>query len=174
MPVRSCVESFHELGTNVVDDHARHPPQAAAPDNCVLIPMRFSRTLAIVFGILTPLAETIRRWHTWNHDLPALIDDYIVGILLLLGAWAAGRDPIRGRQLLAGAWGFVCGIGYGSVIGQLQHLRSGVPDPGPLPSIAVLWIKLIGWSLAILAFLITTQPWRCFRSPTVTPSPANS
>lgn len=39
----------------------------------------FSRYLAIVIGIVTPLAETIRRWSTWREDPPSLFDDYILG-----------------------------------------------------------------------------------------------
>lgn len=40
--------------------------------------MRFSRYLAIVLGICTPLAETIRRWSTWRNAPPSLFDDYIL------------------------------------------------------------------------------------------------
>jgi len=28
--------------------------------------MRFSRILAVVLGILVPIAETVRRWSTWQ------------------------------------------------------------------------------------------------------------
>ena len=38
----------------------------------------FSRYLALVLGIVTPVAETIRRWSTWRSDPPALVDDYIL------------------------------------------------------------------------------------------------
>src|SRR4051794_28824356 len=36
--------------------------------------MRFSRALAIAFGLLAPLAETVRRWHTWREYPPAIAD----------------------------------------------------------------------------------------------------
>jgi len=63
-----------------------------------------SRYLAIVLGILTPLAETVRRWSTWRENPPALFDDYILGAFLLFGAWRAGKDASRGRPFLAAAW----------------------------------------------------------------------
>jgi hypothetical protein len=37
----------------------------------------FSRRLALVMGVLLPIAETIRRWGTWGY-LPSLLDDYLV------------------------------------------------------------------------------------------------
>ena len=56
-----------------------------------------SRYLAFVIGVLTPLAETIRRWSTWRENPPALFDDYILGGLLLYGAWRVTRDARSGR-----------------------------------------------------------------------------
>lgn len=67
----------------------------------------FSRYLAIVLGILTPLAETIRRWGTWRENPPALFDDYILGAFLLYGAWRVGKDPRSGQRFLAAAWAFL-------------------------------------------------------------------
>ncbi|MEO6655237.1 MAG: hypothetical protein ABIO36_04075 [Pyrinomonadaceae bacterium] len=79
----------------------------------------FSRKLAIVLGIITPLLETVRRWHTWQENPPAFFDDYILGGLLLYGAWRVGRDPRTGQKFLAAAWGFMCGMAYQSFFGQL-------------------------------------------------------
>jgi hypothetical protein len=45
--------------------------------------MRFSRTLAWIFGVGTPLVETIRRWGTWLDYPPATLDDYLLGALLI-------------------------------------------------------------------------------------------
>ena len=49
----------------------------------------FSRYLAIVLGILTPLGETIRRWHTWQENPPAFFDDYIIWVAVIKGAGLA-------------------------------------------------------------------------------------
>ena len=113
--------------------------------------LNFSRHLAIVLGILTPLAETVRRWSTWRNDPPALFDDYILGTFLLYGAWRVGKDAKSGQRFLAAAWAFTCGMAYLSFFGQLQRLRLGEVDPAPIASEWVAVIKGIGLVLAVLA-----------------------
>jgi len=54
--------------------------------------MQFSKWLAIVGGVLAPALETIRRWSTWKQSPANLFDDYIMGALLLYGAWRVGKD----------------------------------------------------------------------------------
>jgi len=85
--------------------------------------IQFSRRLAIVGGILAPLAETIRRWSTWQQSPAALFDDYIIGAFLLYAAWRTGKDIRNGQRFLAAAWGFACGLGYASFFSQLDSLR---------------------------------------------------
>jgi hypothetical protein len=65
--------------------------------------MRFSRILAVVLGVLVPIAETVRRWSTWQEAPLALFDDYILAALVLYGAWLVGRDFHRGQCFLAAA-----------------------------------------------------------------------
>ncbi len=112
----------------------------------------FSRRLAYVLGILTPLAETIRRWHQLGqlHYLPFWLDDYILGAFLLYGAWRTGRDARSGQPFLAAAWGFTCGMAYASFFFQLDHLHD---DPAPISGSWVLAIKGVGFALAILALV---------------------
>lgn len=117
--------------------------------------VKFSRTLAILFGFLAPLAETIRRWNSWRDFPPALFDDYIMGALLLAGAWLTARNFRRGQRLLAAAWGFTCGLGYYSFFEQLRRYQLGDVDPAPIPSSWVLGIKGVGVLLAIAALLAT-------------------
>src|SRR5262249_10185943 len=102
-----------------------------------------------------PVAETVRRWSTWQEDPPALFDDYILGVLLLYGAWRVGRDARRGQCFLAAAWGFFCGLAYGGFFGQLYRLRHGEADPAPIPSEWVAVIKGVGFALGIMALLLT-------------------
>src|SRR5215510_2774118 len=113
----------------------------------------FSRRLAIIFGILTPLAETVRRWRQLGQlsVWPFWLDDYIIGALLLYGAWRTGKDIRSGRRFLAAAWGFTCGMAYSSFFAQLERLNE--PDPAPIPSIWVAAIKGVGFALAILALV---------------------
>lgn len=119
--------------------------------------MKFSRALAIIFGILAPLLETARRWGTWREHPPALFDDYILGALLLAGAWLVGRRFYAGQRLLAAAWGFTCGLGYYSFFEQLRRYRLDEIDPAPIPSSAVLIIKGAAVLLAIVALVFTLR-----------------
>src|SRR6185295_5431281 len=119
--------------------------------------MNFSRRLAIVFGIVTPLAETLRRWHQLS-DLsiwPCWLDDFVLGVLLLYGAWRVGKDVRKGRPFLAAGWGFTCGMAYGSFFTQLNHLHE--PDPAPIPSVWVAVIKGVGLVLATVALIVTLR-----------------
>ncbi len=122
--------------------------------------MKFSRTLAIIFGFLAPIAETVRRWNSWREFPPALFDDYVMGALLLAGAWLVGRNFDQGQRLLAAAWGFTCGLGYYSFFEQLRRNQLGEIDPAPIPSAWVLAIKGVGVVLAIAALLATLQAKR--------------
>ena len=117
--------------------------------------MFFSRTLAVIFGLLAPIAETVRRWHTWRENPPALFDDYLMGAFLLFGSWAAFRRWHSGQRLLAAAWGFTCGLGYYSFFEQVRRYRIGEIDPAPIPSGAVVAIKGIGVLLAAAALVAT-------------------
>ena len=117
----------------------------------------FSRYLAVVLGIVTPVAETIRRWSTWRDNPPALFDDYILGAFLLYGAWRVGRDARTGQRFLAAGFAFMCGMAYYSFFGQLHNLRTGVPDPAPISSTWVAVVKGIGLALAILGLALSLR-----------------
>ena len=118
--------------------------------------LELSRRLAYVFGVLTPVAETIRRWGTWWEEPPAFVDDILLGALLVAGAWVT-RDPrsARSRALLAAAWGFACGMAYGSVTSHWFAMRSGQADPAPIPTECVFAIKLIGGAIFVVASILT-------------------
>jgi hypothetical protein len=120
--------------------------------------IQFSRNLAITGGVLVPLLETIRRWHTWQESLPNLFDDYIMGAFLLFGAWKVGKDVNNGQRYLSAAWAFACGLGYYSFFGQLNSLRLGEQDPAPISSEWILLIKGIAVALAIIALVISLRP----------------
>ena len=117
-----------------------------------------SRYLAIVLGILTPLAETVRRWSTWRENPPALFDDYILGAFLLFGAWRAGKDASRGRPFLAAAWAFLCGMAYNSFFDQLHRNGLGIADPAPISSGWVAAIKGIGLGIGVVCLILSLWP----------------
>jgi hypothetical protein len=117
----------------------------------------FSRYLALVLGIVTPVAETIRRWNTWQADPPALFDDYILGAFLIYGAWRVGQNARTGQRFLAAGFAFMCGMAYYSFFGQLQNLRTGIPDPAPISSTWVAVIKGIGLALAVVGLALSLR-----------------
>ena len=118
--------------------------------------LRLARWLAYTVGVLAPLGDTIRRWGTWQQFPPALLDDYLLGVLLVAGAWATrGAPSERARALLAAAWGFTCAMGYTSAALQWQAIQRGEVDPAPVPSSAVLVIKLAGTLVAAIALILT-------------------
>ena len=117
----------------------------------------FSRYLAIVLGILTPLGETIRRWSTWQENPPALFDDYILGALLLYGAWRVGKDARSGQRFLVAGWALMCGMAYGSFFEQVRQYRLGISDPAPIASIWIAVIKGVGLALGIVALVVSLR-----------------
>jgi hypothetical protein len=117
-----------------------------------------SRYVAIALGILTPLAETIRRWHTWRENPPAFFDDYIIGAFLLFGAWRTGKNVRRGRPFLAAAWAFMCGMAYPSFFGQLEENRLGIADPAPISSGTVAAIKGVGLAVGLICLIFSLWP----------------
>ncbi|HZG53609.1 MAG TPA: hypothetical protein VEZ40_15885 [Pyrinomonadaceae bacterium] len=123
----------------------------------VSMTIQFSRRLAIAFGILAPLGETIRRWSTWREYPPNFFDDYILGAFLLYGAWRAGRDVRDGQRFLAAAWAYTCGIGYYSFFGQLKSLSLHEIDPAPIPSVWMAVIKGVGLALSLVALAISLR-----------------
>jgi hypothetical protein len=117
----------------------------------------FSRYLAIVLGILTPLAETIRRWSTWQENPPALFDDYILGALLLYGAWRVGKDARSGQRFLVAGWAFMCGMAYGSFFEQVRQDRLGFDVPAHIASIWIAAIKGVGLALGVVALVVSLR-----------------
>ena len=114
----------------------------------------FSRRLALVMGVLLPIAETIRRWGTWGY-LPSLLDDYLVGAFLIYAGWRTGHDAREGQRFLAAAWAFACGIGYVSFFSHLRHIRE--PDPAPIPHVWVTAVIGLGWALAIFSLVASLK-----------------
>lgn len=117
----------------------------------------FSRYLAFVLGILTPLAETVRRWSTWRENPAALFDDYILGAFLIYGAWRVGKDARSGQRFLAAAWAFMCGMAYLSFFGQLHQMSLGAADPAPISSSWVAVIKGVGLALGVVALVVSLR-----------------
>ena len=117
--------------------------------------MRFSWIMAVALGVLLPAAETVRRWNTWRDDPLAMFDDYILGAILLLSAWYAACRPKRRQLVLTAVWGFMCGVGFLSLLGQFRRLQLGEPDPAPISAEWVAVVKSFGLTLAVVALVAT-------------------
>lgn len=128
----------------------------------------FSRRLAIVYGVLLPIVETIRRWPQLGDITrwPSWLDDFILAAFLLYGAWRTSADTQNGQRYLVAAWGLTCGMGYGSFFGQLLHMDQ--PDPAPIPPVWVVVIKGVGMILAIAALIGSLRPRTVAMTPRAT------
>jgi hypothetical protein len=113
-------------------------------------PKAFSRRLAVAAGLFIPALETWRRWGDWG-DWPSILEDYIAGGFLILGAVSARRLLPKGPRLLAAAWGFATGMMYLSFVGQLMHLSSA--DPSGFPAACVVAVKGLFLLLSLLGLL---------------------
>ena len=116
-----------------------------------------SRNLAVFLGIVTPILETARRWHTWREFPPAMLDDYFLGGLLLFGAWSVTKDKIRGQRFLVAGWGVALGMVFLSFFGQIQQIMIGATDPAPVPSEWVAVVKGIGFIVVIIGFVTSLR-----------------
>jgi hypothetical protein len=117
----------------------------------------FSRNLAVVFGVITPALETIRRWSTWQEDPLSFFDDYILGGLLLFGAWQVTRNAVEGQKFLVLGWGFALGMVYASIDYQLQQIHAGAIDPAPISTEWVAVIKGLGFVLVLLGLIASLR-----------------
>ena len=113
----------------------------------------FAKRLAWFAAFALPLGETWRRWGAlWVQPL-AYLDDIVVGVLFLIGAWMADRGEV-GRRWLAAAYGFATGLMVLSLTGGI--IAMGHTDPSGLPGPAAVTIKVVMMALAISGLVIST------------------
>lgn len=115
--------------------------------------LTFSKYLAIFLGIITPLIETYRRWSTWQADPPSFFDDYLLGGLLLLGAWQVRKNAATGQKYLTLAWGFAFGMIYSSFFHQLRMIGTVESDPSGFPTEVAVAVKGFGFLLVLIGLL---------------------
>jgi hypothetical protein len=123
----------------------------------ITMTITFSRNLAIVIGIVTPVLETIRRWSTWTEYPPAMLDDYFIGGFLLYGAWRVSKNAVSGQRFLAAAWRVGLGMVFLSFFGQLRQMQLGEVDPAPVSTEWVAVIKGIGLLIVIVGLITSLR-----------------
>ncbi len=124
------------------------------PPNEAICRGRFEVSAAYALGIMLPILEVARR-RTDFENVPAYIDDFIIGALLLWAARSASRGRPHGGALLVAAWGILCGGLWGSFFGQLRN-----PDPNNvsgLPNGVVVSIKGAIYVVALVALFLSVR-----------------
>jgi hypothetical protein len=116
--------------------------------------MRFETATAYILGVALPLLEVCRR-RTHVDNIPAYVDDFIIGALLLWGAYSVTHQKRYGPSLLIAAWGVLCGGLWFSVFGQLQNPNPA--DISGLPNVTVLLIKLAVYGIAITSLTLAIR-----------------
>ena len=112
----------------------------------------FSRRLAIAIGIALIAGETLRLWGggpiTWG------LDHYLMGVLLLYGAWKSRRCDTLGSRYLLAAWAFTCGVEYMNIVRHLELLHSSGTS-----QISHAWLGIIGFGylLCILGLVASLK-----------------
>ena len=115
----------------------------------------FSRRLAIAIGIALISGETLRLWGggpiAWG------MDHYLMGVLLLYGAWRSRRLDNLGSRYLLATWAFTCGVEYMNIVRHLESLNSSGTSLIPHT-----WIGIIGFGYLLcilgLAASLKTPP----------------
>jgi hypothetical protein len=105
-------------------------------------------------GVLLPVAEIARR-RTDFSNVPAYVDDFLIGGLLLVAAWAASRKHPAGNVLLAVAWAVFCGGMYYSFFGQLSRVEG--TDISGLSNASVVLVKGILFGVGIVSVIRSAQ-----------------
>ena len=120
-----------------------------------------NRRMAIVGGILLPVVEIARRCHQLLDPtmLAFWMDDFLIGGLLLYGAWRTRHDVASGLPYLTAGWAFACGMGYGSFFGQLYDLQTQPVDVSGVSGAIVVTIKGILLAFGVIG-LITALKWK--------------
>jgi hypothetical protein len=112
---------------------------------------QMSAQIAIAFGLILPVLETVRRWREPFYLLN-IIDDYLLGIILVIAGYLALRQSRKYQALLVGAWGIAIGGFYYSLVGSYEALFLARSATG-------FRIELIFAVKAVLATIVVACFW---------------
>ena len=100
--------------------------------------MKLLRIAAVILALSLMVGEA---WRSWGAGRPFVfvIDDFIMGVLLIFGAVAVAKDTFARRALFASAWGYTAGQLYTSFFSKVVH-----PEQ----------VNAGNWSLDILTLLL--------------------
>lgn len=84
------------------------------------------RIISLFGAVLLMVGEAYRSWGV-GRPWPFVIDDMLVGALMLWAVYMTRRPSTAGRRFLAAAWGAAAGMLYGSFFGKLVDPASSTP-----------------------------------------------
>jgi hypothetical protein len=116
--------------------------------------MRIEHLGAYALGALLPIVEVARR-RTDFSNLPAYVDDFLMGALLLIAARSVSKGRPAGPVLLPVAWAVFCGAMYYSFFGQLSS--TAPRDISGLANGLVVGVKGIMIAFGILALVLSVR-----------------
>ena len=116
--------------------------------------MKFEVIAGFAIGILVPVLETCRRGiGYWATEVTTMLEDYVAGALLLVGAWASYRALNWGAIFLLLAWAYFTGLMSSSFWSQLEEtLRQTASEPHNLVVVAV---KFFLWAICAAALILS-------------------
>jgi hypothetical protein len=106
--------------------------------------VRLFRIFSIMGALVLIAGEVFRSWGA-ERPLVFVLDDFLAGGMVILGAILMNRPTATRRAFFAAGWGVAVGMLYGSFFGKLYD--PGSADPGNF-SVGVL-VALLGLALAI-------------------------
>jgi len=106
--------------------------------------LTLSAYLAVIYSIGLASFETLVNWGQWQW-WPYWLVDYVAAALLLFGGLATLRHPYSGSKLLCTSWGFVLGMMWMSLAGNI----SDGTDPDRAARVAGLYTLLIIFSMTL-------------------------
>lgn len=120
--------------------------------------LKLNVVVAVILGIALAVGESVRRFGT-EYFLPFLLDDYIMCVLLIFGAWSAHRSIFSDLRFLLVGWSFTLGMLYLSFFGNLDKYMNNPTSPGIS---APIWVTLIfiAFVTSILGTLATLRAMR--------------
>ncbi len=107
------------------------------------VPLRTSARMALLIGIVLPLAETVRRIHQILdlNEFFNWFDDYLLGAIFVYAAYRALKKKNDAVSYLLAAWGIGVGGLFLSFMGQFTYYQPSSGDPGIFSTTLVAIVK---------------------------------
>jgi len=88
--------------------------------------------MAVGMGLFLPIAETVRRINQIldYREFFSWFDDYMLGAILLWGAYLVFKNAKNSVAYLIAAWGIAAGALFLSFLGQFKYYQTTSGDPG--------------------------------------------